>query len=55
MPNDKTSAERCQILSMPNGRTSAEGLCFYIYIDDIKKKFESLTMSSRPIYINKRN
>ncbi len=33
MPNSKTSAEGCQILSMPNGRTSVEGLCFYIYID----------------------
>ncbi len=32
MPNGKTLAERCQILSMPNGRTSAEGHCFYIYI-----------------------
>ena len=32
MPNGRTSTEGCQILSMPNDRTLAESLCFYVYI-----------------------
>ena len=32
MLNGRTSTKGCQILSMPNGGTSAEGLCLYIYI-----------------------
>ena len=31
MSNGRISTKGCQILSMPNGRTLAEDLCFYIY------------------------
>ena len=52
MPNDITSAEDlyfyiCQILNMLNSIISAEGLCFYIYIDiDIDIDIDDLALQT---------